>query len=146
VNVPLIFSSIHEKRKDFECGFCEKSFAHRYTLREHICAKHTLQHCHSCRLCGKGFAHKTNCGRHLRTVHRDELAARKYETDADMLRELIENKPMEANVLQHLLAQKYDRAETMVAKEEDQDETEEEEEEEVLDDEYEIPDVKSERD
>lgn len=39
--------SVHERRRDFECAFCQKSFAQAYSLREHICAKHTMQHCHS---------------------------------------------------------------------------------------------------
>ena len=70
-----------------------------------------------CRLCGKGFAHKTNCARHLRIVHKEELAEKDYETEAEMVRELIENRPMEADVLDNLLAKKV-KSEGAIVKEE----------------------------
>ena len=30
----------------FRCQYCDKSFAQRYTLKEHTAAKHTFQHGH----------------------------------------------------------------------------------------------------
>ncbi len=55
--------------------------------------------------------------RHLRTVHKEELAEKDYETEAEMVRELIENRPMEADVLDNLLAKKV-KSEGAIVKEE----------------------------
>lgn len=81
-------AAIHEQRRDFQCLYCEKSFAQSYTLKEHTAAKHTFEYEHSCKLCGKAFAHKTNCGRHLKTVHKEELKGM-YESEQDMIKDCI---------------------------------------------------------
>ncbi len=81
-------STIHERRRDFKCSYCEKSFAQSYTLKEHTAAKHMFQYGHHCKLCGKAFAHKTNCGRHLKTVHRKEVAS-KFASEQDMIKQCV---------------------------------------------------------
>lgn len=80
-------AAIHEKRRDHVCKFCKKAFAQSYTLKEHIVAKHTLNYDHECKLCMKLFAHKTNAVRHLRTVHRNELAV---VEDIDLVKKYIQ--------------------------------------------------------
>ena len=39
--------TIHDRRRDFSCVYCNKSFAQSYTLKEHIVAKHTHNFCHT---------------------------------------------------------------------------------------------------
>lgn len=36
-------------------------------------AKHIHDYLHICWLCQKSFAHRNNCGRHVRTVHKNEI-------------------------------------------------------------------------
>ena len=60
---------VHEKKKMHECDICNKKFALKTNLRQHVQHVHENQTLHECGICEKKFASKKNLHRHVRRIH-----------------------------------------------------------------------------
>ena len=58
----------HEKRRDFVCEICEKTFASKECVKAHM-AVHGDTKPFQCQMCGKAFALKKRLQRHVVGVH-----------------------------------------------------------------------------
>jgi len=68
-----------DPRKKYKCTVCPRAFARAYNLKTHMATHdpnrlkpYTCPH----RTCGRSFSRKHDLGRHLISIHRDELDAR----------------------------------------------------------------------
>ena len=61
--------SVHEKIKDHNCLFCDKSFFHRGHLKDHIKCVHEKIKDHACQFCDKSFGLKSDLQKHIKRIH-----------------------------------------------------------------------------
>ena len=59
----------HDEQKQFECHVCNKQFALKQKLVNHVMTKHEQQKPFECHQCGQGFVHKQSYQAHQRRVH-----------------------------------------------------------------------------
>ena len=56
--------TVHEERKDFECGICYKIFGRKENLKRHMKTVHDERKYFECKLCHKAFGQKESLNRH----------------------------------------------------------------------------------
>jgi uncharacterized Zn-finger protein len=59
----------HEKKKDFKCKLCEKSYIQKQQLNWHIGSVHEGIKPFSCSICNRGFDRNQNLKTHIESVH-----------------------------------------------------------------------------
>ena len=59
-----------KKRRDFQCDRCEKAFADKSTLSQHIKSVHDDIRDVKCNLCGNMFRSNQHVRRHINQVHK----------------------------------------------------------------------------
>ena len=63
-------ASVHEdKKKDFKCDICDKSFSQEAIMNIHMKSVHGGLKAFKCKICEKGFSLKTDMNRHISSVH-----------------------------------------------------------------------------
>ena len=61
-----------DTRKDFECNLCNKKFAEKGYLINHIRETHENEH-NYCELCSKSFATPSNLKHHMKSLHQKSM-------------------------------------------------------------------------
>ena len=62
----------HEGVKPFQCDACDKAYANRSNLDQHIKSVHIAEKKYRCDQCVMGFTTKQYLKRHIKTVHTTE--------------------------------------------------------------------------
>ncbi|KAI1346355.1 hypothetical protein F5Y01DRAFT_321768 [Xylaria sp. FL0043] len=63
---------VHEEERPHVCGLCLKTFAWKSYLNQHILEVHEKERPHVCGLCLKTFARKSRLNQHILEVHEEE--------------------------------------------------------------------------
>jgi KRAB domain-containing zinc finger protein len=63
--------SVHTGKKPFSSTFCDKSFAQRNKLNQHM-RVHTGEKPYSCTVCGKSFARRDSLAVHYKKIHPED--------------------------------------------------------------------------
>ena len=56
---------IHEKKKQFECQFCDYCCTEENTLKRHVTSVHERKKPYQCQFCNKRFSQKGNMNQHI---------------------------------------------------------------------------------
>ena len=70
--------SVHEKKKEFSCAFCDKSFAQKSNMESHHNEVHLKLNKIKCTICEKVFTRERYLETHIKKVHEQE---KKYKCD-----------------------------------------------------------------
>ena len=70
--------SVHEKKKEFSCAFCNETFAQKPNMERHQNEVHLHLKAIKCAICQKVFSRKDNLETHVKKVHERE---KKYKCD-----------------------------------------------------------------
>ena len=62
-------TSVHEKKKSFQCGICDYRCSQKGNLDLHIAFFHYKAKPFKCNVCEKRFPHRGNLNRHVSSVH-----------------------------------------------------------------------------
>ena len=62
-------TTVHERRKAFQCDLCEKAFANQGNLKRHIASVHEGKKDFQCQICEKTFAWQQGLKVHTDSVH-----------------------------------------------------------------------------
>ncbi len=63
-------SSVHERKKEFQCNGCDSSFARNSHLKEHISSVHKIKKTFQCNKCSSSFARIGSFLNHVARIHK----------------------------------------------------------------------------
>ena len=73
------FSNVHERKKDFLCELCDKSYTQKHHLKRHVEVTHDKIKNFECETCYKIFATKDGLKRHISIIHDDMIKGPKMK-------------------------------------------------------------------
>lgn len=86
VRTPTVVNIENKLNSKFDCPFCGKSFVHRWMLERHQLT-HSGQQPYKCNQCGRRFSVQSSAIRHVKNVHKNELAATKEKVSDFIVKE-----------------------------------------------------------